>query len=66
MPRIIISTENDHGAVMHTEWVTPADFQTEHFRRQLAERLAWAVEDAAGELARTEQEQPAARTPVSA
>ena len=34
------------GRVLHSERVTPADFETEHFRAQLAERVAWAVEDA--------------------
>ncbi len=28
------------------ERVTPGDFESHHFRRQLAERLAWAVNDA--------------------
>jgi hypothetical protein len=47
MPRITVSTDLEPGVVAHTEWVTPADFETEHFRRHLAERLAWAVQDAA-------------------
>jgi hypothetical protein len=47
MPRITVSTDHEPGVVAHTEWVTPADFETEHFRRHLAERLAWAVQDAA-------------------
>jgi hypothetical protein len=51
MPRIIVTSDNSDGRVLHSERVTPSDFETEHFRTQLAERVAWAVEDA-------EQERP--------
>jgi hypothetical protein len=46
MPRIIVTADDQAGRVLHSERVTPADFETEHFRAQLAERVAWAVEDA--------------------
>ena len=32
--------------MLHSERVSPEDFETDHFRTQLAERVAWAVEDA--------------------
>jgi hypothetical protein len=46
MPRITVSTDGPDGPVTHTEWVSRDDFETRHFRLQLAERLAWAVADA--------------------
>jgi hypothetical protein len=46
MPRIIVTADDSSGRVLHSERVTPSDFETEHFRTQLAERVAWAVEDA--------------------
>jgi hypothetical protein len=46
MPRIIITADDSSARVVLSERVTPADFETEHFRAQLAERVAWAVEDA--------------------
>jgi hypothetical protein len=46
MPRITITADDSSARVLHSERVTPADFETEHFRTQLAERVAWAVEDA--------------------
>ncbi|HEX2086124.1 MAG TPA: hypothetical protein VHF89_10615 [Solirubrobacteraceae bacterium] len=36
----------DDGRVMLDEHVRASDFETEHFRRCLAERLWWATEDA--------------------
>ena len=47
MPRIIVTTDDRSGRVLHSERVTAPDFDTEHFRAQLAERVAWAVTDAA-------------------
>jgi hypothetical protein len=44
MPRILVS--GDNGEVTWTERVTTEDFATDHFRRCLADRLAWAVADA--------------------
>jgi hypothetical protein len=46
MPHIIVTADDSSGRVLHSERVTPSDFETEHFRTQLAERVAWAVEDA--------------------
>jgi hypothetical protein len=46
MPRITVTADDPSGRVLHSERVTPMDFETEHFRAQLAERVAWAVEDA--------------------
>jgi len=46
MPRITVIADDPSGRVLHSERVTPMDFETEHFRAQLAERVAWAVEDA--------------------
>ena len=47
MPRIIVTADDSDQRVLHSERVTTADFETDHFRTQLAERVAWAVEDAA-------------------
>jgi hypothetical protein len=44
--RILVARED--GDVLWNEGVTAADFQTEHFRRCLADRLSWAVADAEG------------------
>jgi len=46
MTRILVTRED--GDVVWNEGVTAADFQTEHFRRCLADRLSWAVADAEG------------------
>ena len=51
MPRIIVTadwpTDGGDRPVMFTERVSASDFGSEHFRTQLAERLGWAVGDAA-------------------
>jgi hypothetical protein len=51
MPQIIVAADRGagfgEGAVTFRERVTVADFESEHFMAQLAERLGWAVEDAA-------------------
>ena len=52
MPRIIVKADGSGDRVLHSERVTQADFETEHFRAQFAERVKWAVEDA-------EREEPA-------
>lgn len=55
---VVISTPtvpDQDGAVMLRERIAAADFESAHFRRQLIERLGWAVGDA-GEA---EQSQPA-------
>lgn len=47
MARIIVTA--DHGseeAVMLCERVSASDFESDHFARQLVERLGWAVSDA--------------------
>jgi hypothetical protein len=44
MTRILVT--RDDGAVIWNEGVNPTDFDTEHFRRALADRLGWAVGDA--------------------
>ena len=45
MPEVIVRA---HGRdrVVYRERVAPHDFETDHFRRQIAERIAWAVDDA--------------------
>jgi hypothetical protein len=44
MTRILVARED--GEIFWNESVTAADFETEHFRRCLADRLGWAVADA--------------------
>ena len=44
MPRVLITT--DEGDVTLDERLQTHDFESEHFRRCLADRLAWATEDA--------------------
>jgi hypothetical protein len=60
MPRIIVTADDPGERVLHSERVTPADFETEHFRAQLAERVAWAVEDADREAPSAGAEAPRA------
>jgi hypothetical protein len=43
---------------MHSERVIPSDFSTDHFRAQLAERVAWAVQDAERETLSGETNRP--------
>jgi hypothetical protein len=51
MPQIIVTADRGaglgEGAVTLRERVSVADFESQHFARQLVERLGWAVEDAA-------------------
>ena len=50
MPQIIVIADQAADTaqpVMFRERVTVSDFESEHFTAQLAERLAWAVGDAA-------------------
>ena len=42
----MLQVQADDGTVIWRERVTAPDFETEHFRRCLAERVAWAVSDA--------------------
>jgi hypothetical protein len=59
MPQVIVIADDPSGRVMHSERVSPSDFETDHFRAQLAERVAWAVEDADCEAASDGASQPA-------
>ena len=51
MPEIIVTadTQSDGGQppVMFRERVSARDFESQHFARQLVERIGWAVGDAA-------------------
>ena len=50
MPQIIVTADRGaafaEGAVTFRERVTVADFESDHFGKQLVERLGWAVGDA--------------------
>jgi hypothetical protein len=46
VPRVLVT--RDDGEVYWNESVKAADFEGEHFRSCLAERLGWAVADAEG------------------
>jgi len=46
VPRIVVETEGREREVVFWERVGADDFDAEHFRRCLADRIAWAVEDA--------------------
>ncbi|HEY2260915.1 MAG TPA: hypothetical protein VGH45_14435 [Solirubrobacteraceae bacterium] len=50
MPQIIVTADHPvEGAdrpMMFTERVSVQDFESDHFRAQLVERLGWAVGDA--------------------
>lgn len=46
MPRVLVT--GDGGEVFWNESVKAVDFETEHFRSCLADRLGWAVADAEG------------------
>jgi hypothetical protein len=46
MPYIILVSDGDDGSMTLCERVGAADFEAEHFRRCLADRLAWAAQDA--------------------
>jgi hypothetical protein len=60
MPRIIVTADDSEARVLHSERVTPSDFETEHFRAQLAERVAWAVEDAESDALSGAADEPVA------
>lgn len=45
MPRVLVTNDNK-TVVTWDERVTTVDFEAEHFRRQLSERLSWALADA--------------------
>ena len=44
MPRVIVTT--DDGEMLWNEGVKATDFEDEHFRRALVDRVGWAVADA--------------------
>ena len=44
MPRLIVTT--DDGDMIWNEGVTAGDFESDHFRRALVDRVGWAVADA--------------------
>jgi hypothetical protein len=50
MPQIIVTadqpTDRGEGAVMLRERVNATDLESDHFAKQLLERLGWAVNDA--------------------
>ena len=52
MPYIILVSDGDDGSMTLCERVGSADFEAEHFRRCLADRLAWAAQDAERESTR--------------
>jgi hypothetical protein len=51
MPQILVMADapaaDGERPIMFQERVTPEDFESKHFATQLAERLGWAVGDAA-------------------
>jgi hypothetical protein len=46
VPRVLVTS--DDGDVFWNESVKAPDFEVDHFRRCLADRLGWAVADAEG------------------
>jgi hypothetical protein len=48
MPQIVVVTDSpqDSGRVVYRERVASSCMESEHFSRQLTERLGWAVSDA--------------------
>ena len=51
MPRVLVT--RDDGEIYWNESVKAADFDAEHFRSCLADRLGWAVADAEGPTPRS-------------
>jgi hypothetical protein len=58
MPRIIVETEGNDHEIVFWERVGPDDFDAEHFRRCLADRIGWAVADARDAEAQRFERQP--------
>lgn len=56
MAFIVVTRDRPDGDAQHVERVAPSDFETDHFRTCLSERLAWAVEDAEHAVRRDEAE----------
>ena len=46
MPQIIVTTDDADARELYRERVVPSHFHSTMFAEQLAERLAWAVDDA--------------------
>ncbi len=59
MPQIIVTADRGDGTVTWRERINASDFESDHFARQLVERIGWAVHDA------HEVEQDAERCPLS-
>jgi hypothetical protein len=51
MAYIVVTKERPDGHAQLCERVGAADFEADHFRNCLSDRLAWAVEDAERERA---------------
>lgn len=64
MPQILVIADKPTGdgeaPVMFRERVSVSDFESQHFGRQLVERLGWAVGDA--DASTRERRQPARRS----
>jgi hypothetical protein len=57
MPQIIVTADRgSEEAVMLCERVNVTDFESDHFARQLVERIGWAVNDAHEAEMDTEEE----------
>jgi hypothetical protein len=54
MAYIVVTKERPDGHAQLCERVGAADFEADHFRNCLSDRLAWAVEDAERERAADE------------
>ena len=54
MKTAFITVTNEHGDAALLERISPSQLQSEHFRAQLAERVAWAVDDVVAEPADSE------------
>jgi hypothetical protein len=47
MPQILVVTDRpEDTTVVYRERIESADFESDHFTGQLAERVGWAVQDA--------------------
>jgi hypothetical protein len=58
VPRVLVT--RDDGQVFWNESVKAVDFDADHFRRCLADRLGWAVADAEGPAAANVRQRPPA------
>ena len=60
MPRIIVEADGREPEVVFWERVGEEDFDAEHFRNCLADRIRWAVADAE-QVEQTGDREPAVR-----